>query len=1008
MTWMFTGACAVTEEEANHPLQITDTEPWLGELQVLRASRTYAPSRWEDGQLTLQEPIHFTIPSAVPVVMGNGGNHWVEFRFRTAQGEEQNCDYRAGSDKAHPETGVEQAKGRRYLFVRCSGGLKEGDRASALSFQLHIRNGDHKDPAEVTRVELRLGGNLPELSPPIPPEESAAIRDSFSWDKTIALPERNPEGLPSLYYSLVYVEEREQIDALDEMLVHYSTLPLFGEELERWQGQRGVFSHEGDGHGMFLFALMPAATYNLLREAALNGNAVYSVIALRNVPASVKLADGSISYEALRSSGFLYRGLQPTDVASWSLTSPGSKQVKQELFNRIIRAIVKTVATVVKAEVRLVVRGIGLIDRWAKGSVTLRVRLDLQNMDPAFPAGPMQRAWGAGAGTQVPLSRVRISAWQKSLGVLPTLFTDKADDGGMASMRVARGKKTSLCVATENDAVEVTKFLLESEICDFTDTLSDAVMEQDVERLIPVERQRSLNVLAQASEGWSYMKDVVGYEPHKARVLVGGLANIAGLASGNRAFAPCFHFPNLSEDVFIYSSSWATFVDGITLKNLGAGMVARRAASAYLTDIIIPEDPSESVAGSDSSLDSRGVASHEYGHFVLCSMLYSENPANISFAYTAAMLDQILSGGSPTGEMESAYHNESFADFVASQLVGGVNYFDPCSNNPSRSQPECESGAVTTTSLGVNYCNAASKDCLEHNFSGQGSFVGGNGFDAEIARVTTLLHDAFDGRDSLTSGNAPSNADVWKLNGSDQLVYSSQLRAGSSGDENVALPGRSLRRLIANWAKRGVTLNQSNVMGALADTMREEGVNWCEICQVFALHDENFDPNTMDPRDVCTQAPIRNWIGPPPPNGCGGTATAAGMTWRVRQVNGPYVLVGSDGQTDPYNGDTAPTAALPILCLSRDGRPVPSGLPIDFYNGWAAGVVQLTQPILGSALTSRATADGFCSSAFGSGYRMAEFHDGGGGWNWWAEGAPDAATRFWVAINDQPANPWDP
>jgi pimeloyl-ACP methyl ester carboxylesterase len=38
---------------------------------------------------------------------------------------------------------------------------------------------------------------------------------------------------------------------------------------------------------------------------------------------------------------------------------------------------------------------------------------------------------------------------------------------------------------------------------------------------------------------------------------------------------------------------------------------------------------------------------------------------------------------------------------------------------------------------------------------------------------------------------------------------------------------------------------------------------------------------------------------------------------------------------------------------------------------------------------------------------MAEFHDGGGGWGWYAQGSVSTTGRFWVAINDQPANPWN-
>jgi hypothetical protein len=139
----------------------------------------------------------------------------------------------------------------------------------------------------------------------------------------------------------------------------------------------------------------------------------------------------------------------------------------------------------------------------------------------------------------------------------------------------------------------------------------------------------------------------------------------------------------------------------------------------------------------------------------------------------------------------------------------------------------------------------------------------------------------------------------------------------------------------------------------------------------------------------------------------GGTATHAGMTWRVLEQRGAFVHVGSDAVTNPYNGDTSSAAALPILCLNQDGRGGPSWITFDFYNGWAAGEVQLTGPVLGSALTSRAAADTICAASFGAGFRMAEFHDGAGGWTWWAQGVPNPTSRFWVAIDDQPANPWN-
>ena len=148
----------------------------------------------------------------------------------------------------------------------------------------------------------------------------------------------------------------------------------------------------------------------------------------------------------------------------------------------------------------------------------------------------------------------------------------------------------------------------------------------------------------------------------------------------------------------------------------------------------------------------------------------------------------------------------------------------------------------------------------------------------------------------------------------------------------------------------------------------------------------------------------------------GYSAGHAGMTWTsVEQRAGGVVHVAADGVTNPYSGDTAPSVSLPVLCLRADNAPVPAGISPDFYNGWAKGSVALTQPVTGSTLTSRAAADSLCATRFGPTWRMAEFHDGfygaglayRGGWSFWALGNIPVGTRFWTAINDQPANPWN-
>ena len=153
------------------------------------------------------------------------------------------------------------------------------------------------------------------------------------------------------------------------------------------------------------------------------------------------------------------------------------------------------------------------------------------------------------------------------------------------------------------------------------------------------------------------------------------------------------------------------------------------------------------------------------------------------------------------------------------------------------------------------------------------------------------------------------------------------------------------------------------------------------------------------------------------------------MTWSllssaVPDASNAYALVGTDAVTNPYQGDTWTNNSLPVLCINKNNPLYPGagviGNPTQTPGGawrrtWSGGTVALTAPIKGTQLTSLATADALCASQLGSGYRMAEFHDGDptlwSGWDFWAA-ALNAdlslfqGTRFWVSIDDQSANPW--
>ena len=135
-----------------------------------------------------------------------------------------------------------------------------------------------------------------------------------------------------------------------------------------------------------------------------------------------------------------------------------------------------------------------------------------------------------------------------------------------------------------------------------------------------------------------------------------------------------------------------------------------------------------------------------------------------------------------------------------------------------------------------------------------------------------------------------------------------------------------------------------------------------------------------------------------------------GLTWVKTGHTLPQGVdrVGCAGTCHATAGDTPCATALPLLCIKKDGSATPAGLVTDFYNGWAGGHIATTPPITGTTLTSLVVADQVCASYFGAGWRMAEFHDGNGGWSWYAYGNIRTDMRVWLYINDQPANCWNP
>jgi hypothetical protein len=241
---------------------------------------------------------------------------------------------------------------------------------------------------------------------------------------------------------------------------------------------------------------------------------------------------------------------------------------------------------------------------------------------------------------------------------------------------------------------------------------------------------------------------------------------------------------------------------------------------------------------SNASLESRGVMTHEYGHFALCNMLNALSPVHFAAAYNEAAALGLISGQSASAT--AAVMNESFADLMASQVTGGTNYSTPANH--------------LTGGGSMTYCDAATTDCIEANTT---NFPGGSSpeFDDMTLRTVGIFTDALDGQiPTLVPANLPWNGNVSSQNGSGITLAATP--GVSANDEVVKLGPGALFNWAAHMLWRGPLLREDNVFGGLSDTMIDAGFNWCQRCEVFWLHNQTSAGGAND----CPQA----WVGSRP------------------------------------------------------------------------------------------------------------------------------------------------
>jgi hypothetical protein len=824
-----------------------------------------------------------------------------------------------------------------------SGGCDDAPSATVLTIDFRSETQDG--------VEI----GLPHLPPAVSTEDVRALVEGFSWNATTPLPELDDEGNPTLYYARIYVKSREEIAALDQAYIQASTMPLLSSERAQWSGMKGRMQSPSDGRGILLFSVIPGRIYNIVREQALLGDPLFEAIEIVELPEEARTTKGSFSYAGLRAAGFRFRGIdfaRPQD--------PDVGRSQQPVVLLAAREVLKLAAEAADELNRLIAKAAGNRDRngwfgWgAAGSANIFFQTDLRETDPAFggvlpPTGsstpdlsqPVRRAWGDTAGQVVKLPGVRISVWSQgdaTVAWLATLFEGTTNGNGEATVTVAKNRTVeALCVAVENDAAEVTEFLTEAEVCDFK-AFSQGTMD-DLEALTWVTiriQDEYFNVLAQATESKKYLEQVVGYSPHKVDVLVGPIANTLGYVNGGAAFAPCLGFPNLSADFLV-----AGIVALVALVNQPAAVYLGTIGPILAVDVVLP--------GGGDNLRSHGVMTHEYGHFATCSILFDDDPTSISTVWTNAVIDRL--GGGEDASNHAGYTVEAVADFFSAQVVGGTNYFS------------CGFGHQQA----ISYCKATNEppagapapidECLERNDSATGTFEG------QTARVATTMHDAFDGHLIWNAGgeaDKPSNADMWVENASGLFVFSWDNHDCQAYDETVALPGSAFYDVVARLDGFG----QNRLLYSLADTMFDHGYDWCEICDVFAIHDASLagvpNPSPLDRYTACAAAPIASWLGMAPNNQLPGSCNFAGCPdGTIPDYLGNACVACAPGQVevDGWECQSCPTGAVVIDNQCRYCQP---GAPPDQCTTACPGRTELQNGVCVECDWAEVSIDGVC------------------------------------------------
>jgi hypothetical protein len=759
-------------------------------------------------------------------------------------------------------------------------------------------------------------GDTPFLPPTYTEQQCLDLVSSFpGWASVAPMPEYDAKGRPTLFYAVIPITTASQLDDLALIGIDVQPEPIFTkvDPNAANTSQPGIVSKSTCGKYEIHWALVPGPMFNAIKTATLQeGETVVDAIVVQSVPDV--FADTSItyqgvhpvSYEALTDAGYLYMGVNAPPPDSTTVTSAfslsGAWHSVTSAAHSVVKKVVRTAAGLTHTIPDLIARGIGWLDCRVQGCVNLRVNLDIRNTDPNFGGGiggpgipdtstPTVRAWGRAQGNQMQLPGVRIAAVQSlvSLGgySLNMRFEGTTNSNSSAGMEVRKGKPTRICMPMENYAATLNDYFTRTEICGLEAGGANRprnVFQADSTMTLEIQN-KYVNVLAQLTDGRAYLEDVVGYQPRKLSALVGPIANLLGKATHGRAMTPCLDFPNVVLDgvngALVYAAS--------LIPGVGQALATAIAAAeiAIEVDMWLPDH--------EGNLTSRGIPTHEYGHFAMCSLLYDEDWT--AMVQIPSLIIQRIKDGSdqePTDQV--GYIMEGWADFFTGQVASGSNYFTP-------------SNANTVWGPHLSYCFGNSAECLDWNYvedfdrtSDGGS--GTVGFNNQVRRIATTLLDAFDGNGAGV--NAPGQGDFWaNAVSAKNFIVPSATHAGDARDEVIRLPGSALRTFIHNWTHAtwplGWRVDDQQFFSALNATIRGaqnaerpgQKYTWCDACEMFAPHDGLSCTSTGNSASggVCKDAsrndiqPLKTWA--EKVNVCAASPSVAGFIGRPPAATDP-------------------------------------------------------------------------------------------------------------------------